>query len=134
MICLFRNHFTWGDGPSASLSLRGPSDMEPAVHIEGHLEGRPPPSAPAACRLRCEGASPKAGVETQPLRLQCSALSLLSCSDQLAGGPKEGRLLSQVKRPSFYLSGMGTSSNSLHGTHTSSPFVDHSFVMAKGLA
>ena len=85
----------------ASLSSRGPSDMEPAVHVEGHLEGSAPPypRRPA----RCEGASPKAGVETQPLRLQCFALSLLSCSDQLAGGPKEGRLLSQVRRPALLL-------------------------------
>lgn len=74
----------------ASLSSRGPSDMEPAVHVEGHLkEALPPPRRPA----RCEGASSQGWRENQPLHLQCSCLSLLSCSDQLAGGPKEGRPL-----------------------------------------
>ena len=36
--------------PLASLSSRGPSDMEPAVHVEGHLEGRRPP-APRPCQV-----------------------------------------------------------------------------------
>ena len=69
MICLFINHFTWGDGPSASLSSRGPSDTEPAVHVEGHLEGSPHCPLPAASGVRV----PHPRLEWKPSHCVCSA-------------------------------------------------------------
>ena len=55
--------------PLASLSSRGPSDMEPAVHVEGHLEGRhaTPPRPPPGVRV----AHPT--LEWKPSHCVCSA-------------------------------------------------------------